>query len=84
VGRFGGMDVQAATGDVIETYNPRSAGGFSYSTARAPGIGHWLFEVTCQAGGALSADEAQQNAHIFAYYIRSGVMPPDISLIAPH
>ena len=84
VGRFSSMNLQVATDYLIETYKPDSAGEFGYAAARASGIAYSLFEVNCQAGGALGADKAQQNAHIFAYYVRTGVMPPDISLIARH
>ena len=47
VSRFSSMNLQVATDYLIETYNPEFAGEFGYSAARAPGIGHWLFEVNC-------------------------------------
>jgi len=84
VGRFSSMKLQVATDYVIQTYNPESAWEFGYAATRTPGIGHALCDVDCQTGGTLGADEAEQNAHIFAYYVKTGLIPPDISLIAPH
>jgi hypothetical protein len=84
IGRFSSMKLQVATDYVIQTYNPESAWEFGYTATRTPGINHALFDVGCQTGGTLGADEAEQNAHIFAYYIKTGLAPPDTSLIAPY
>ncbi len=84
VGRFGTMKLQVATDYVVPTYNPDGAGDYAYYGTRTPGRSVAVFDVGCQTGGTFEGEEARQNAHIFAYYVKIGLMPPELSLIAPY
>jgi hypothetical protein len=68
------MKIQVATDYVIETYNPppRYPISYGYQIFKEPVEGGYQIEVRCAAGVPGYEQEANNNAIVAAYYIRTG------------
>jgi hypothetical protein len=81
VARYASMKIQVSNDYVIETYNPTDGKGFldfnyGYSVSKVPVKDGFVFEVSgMSSGGNLAKGKTARNAHIFAYYIRTGELP---------
>ena len=82
VGRYSRMKLQIATDYVIQTYNP-TAGGYGHYITRTPVGDSAQLNVECvgDINSIFSGANLSNNAHILAYYIRTG-SPPSERLIA--
>ncbi|MHA1305140.1 MAG: hypothetical protein ACTSPI_15690 [Candidatus Heimdallarchaeaceae archaeon] len=76
IGRFSSMKLQTVTDFVIQTYNPRSGDvDFGYYVTKTPMSDNVLITVQCIAGNMFTGADANTNAHILAYYIKTGELP---------
>jgi hypothetical protein len=77
IGRFSSMKLQIATDYVIQTYNPDPNGldAFGYYITKTPVGESDEFNVKCVTNDAIfSGGRADQNAHILAYYMKTGTL----------
>ena len=73
IGRFSSMKLQITTDYVIQTYNPPDAEVmYGYSVTKTPAGEDVSFEVRCGCGNIFAAGNAVRNAHILAYYMKTG------------
>jgi hypothetical protein len=76
IGKYSSMKLQNATDYIIQTYNP---GGndvaFGYSVTKTPLKNEDQITVQCNVGNMFASSDAHLNAHIFAYYIKTGELP---------
>ena len=70
IGRYSSMKLQIATDFIIQTYNPGSLSGFGYYVTKTP-MGDNV-QITVQGLTDIYLASANQNAHILAYYIKTG------------
>lgn len=76
LGRFGSTQIQAATDYVLQTYNPSSGDvDYGYYVTKTPAGDEVRIKVECIAGNMFSGKDATNNAHILAYYIKTGDEP---------
>lgn len=77
IGRFSSMKLQTATDFVIQTYNPASpAVDFGYYVTKTPMGDKVQITVQCNTGNMFAGADANTNAHILAYYIKTGELVP--------
>lgn len=75
VARFSTMKIQTATDYVLQTYNPAGSGiNYGYSISRTPMGENMEMEVQCLCDNPFVGKDRDINAHIAAYYIRTGVL----------
>lgn len=78
IGRFSSMKIQTATDFVIQTYNPLSnAVQYGYYVTRTPMGEQMQFDVQCVTGNLFASGNANQNAKVLAYYIKTGELRPE-------
>jgi hypothetical protein len=76
IGRFSSMKLQTVTDFVIQTYNPREGNvDFGYYVTKTPLGDQVRITVECIKGNLFSGADAKRNAHILAYYIKTGEEP---------
>jgi len=77
IGKFSSMKLQMVTDYVIQTYNPRSGDtDFGYYVTKTPLGDKVQITVQCNTGNQFRLEDAKNNAHIFAYYIKTGALSP--------
>jgi len=77
IGRFSSMKLQTVTDFVIQTYNPISPNvDFGYYVTKTPMGDKVQITVQCNVGNIFSGADANTNAHILAYYIKTGELVP--------
>ncbi len=82
VGQYSSMKLQTATDFVIQTYNPvMGDAGWGYSATKTPMGKEFKISVKCLASNMFVKDLTESNARIFANYVKTGEMPPDVRLI---
>jgi len=82
IGRFSSMKLQIVTDYVIQTYNPPSGTvDFGYYVTKTPIGDSVKISVQCVTGNMFAWEDAKLNAHILAYYIATGELPPNPRLI---
>ena len=65
------MKIQIATDFVLQTYNPGNNDvSFGYSIVKSPMDDSLEYTVECNTGNIFAINEAQNNAHILAWYIK--------------
>lgn len=78
--KFSVLRLQMATDMLLTTYNPYKIGQYGYEITRMSGRENVTFNVECSSfTGNIFSDErheANQNAHIAAYYIATGIVEP--------
>lgn len=74
IGRFSSMKLQTVTDFVIQTYNPSDI-KFGYYVTKTPMDDDIQITVQCITEGWFSGDDARRNAHILAYYMKTGELP---------
>ena len=73
VGRFSSMKLQTASDFVIQTYNPGDGDvAYGYNVTKTPAGDDVQFDVRCGSGNMFAVGEASKNAHILAYYMKTG------------
>lgn len=73
VTRFSTMKLQSLTPHVIRTYDPTEAtAGFGYYLRRIPRGDRTKITVECMCNNLMPSDQSVENAHILAYYMRTG------------
>lgn len=73
VGKFSSMKLQIATDFVIQTYNPGFTDvDFGYYVTKTPMGDNVQITVKCITGNWFCGTDAKTNAHILAYYIKTG------------
>jgi hypothetical protein len=73
IGQYSSMKLQTVTDYVIETYNPRMSDvAYGYSVTKTPMNDLVRISVRCFCGNFLEGDNTSTNAHILAYYIKTG------------
>jgi hypothetical protein len=73
IGRFSSMKLQTVTDFVIQTYNPGSGDvDFGYYVTKTPMGDKVQITVQCNTGNMFAGADANTNAHILAYYIKTG------------
>jgi hypothetical protein len=73
IGRYSSMKIQTASDYIIETFNPGNWGAqFGYRVNRSPLEGEMEFSITCETNSSGEEKAATRNAHILAYYARTG------------
>jgi hypothetical protein len=84
---------------VLQTYNPNPSsysGAFAFYAARTPGRYKDRFAVVCKprlrlymwtgptrSDRAIAKYTADRNSHIFSYYAKTGIAPPERSVVWP-
>ena len=82
VERFSAMKLQNISANVIRTYNPNQfSTAFGYYVKKRPLGENVRFTIECFCGtlSATATDASLQNAHILAYYMKTGEL--DASLV---
>nr|MBN2277426.1 hypothetical protein [candidate division Zixibacteria bacterium] len=75
IGRFSSIKLQTATDYVIQTYNPISGDtDFGYYVIKTPYNGEVQFSVECVSGNIFGESDAKTNAHLLAYYMKTGIL----------
>ncbi len=75
VALYSAMQLHIVTDYVIETDNPRKDDlSFAYLVVRTPFDRSFQITVVCRTSGGLNS-EADMNARILAYYIKTGELP---------
>jgi hypothetical protein len=75
VALYSAMQLHIVTDYVIETDNPQKDDlSFAYLVVRTPMNNSFQFTVICRSSGR-GGSEADMNAHILAYYIKTGELP---------
>lgn len=73
IGRFSSMKLQTVTDYVIQTYNPSSSGvAYGYYVTKTPLGDSMQFVVQCNTGNLFAMRDAVNNAHVLAYYMKTG------------
>lgn len=73
IGRFSSMQIQIATDYAIQTYVPPDTRlMYGYNVTKTPAGEDVSFEVQCFCGNILGTGHAVRNAHILAYYMKTG------------
>jgi tetratricopeptide (TPR) repeat protein len=76
IGRFSSMKLQIVTDYIIQTYNPpKGEISFGYYVTKTPIGNNVKITVICITGDPLGEGAASLNAHILAYYIKTGELP---------
>jgi hypothetical protein len=72
--KWSDMKVSRITNYVIETYMPPKTGEgrYGYKAIRTPMGNEVRFDVTCESGYRYASGGANTNAHILAYYSKTG------------
>ncbi len=71
--RFSSMKLQILTAHVIRTYNPTGAfTTFGYYLRKIPMGDTTQFTVQCICNSMSPTDQSLENAHILAYYMKTG------------
>jgi len=79
VTRFSPMQIQPLTPHVIRTQNPTSAtSAFGYYVRKIPKGGETQFTVECLCAGMNPSQPSIRNAHILAYYMKTGNLDPSL------
>ena len=79
VTRFSDMQIQPLTPHVIRTQNPTSAtSSFGYYVRKIPKGGRTEFTVECLCGGMHPSQPSIRNAHLLAYYMKTGNLDPTL------
>lgn len=76
VGTYCPMKLQIISDFVIETYNP-SENRYGYHIIKTPTNNKLQISVQCTPGEYASKEIANDYAHICAYFIKTGIAPPD-------
>ena len=77
IGKYSSMKLQIVTDFVIQTYNPINHDvKYGYYVTKAPMGDKVQITVQCNVGNMFFHDEAITNAHILAYYIKTGEIVP--------
>lgn len=79
IGQFSSMKTQMVTDYVIQTYNPFQPlrPSFGYYVTKEPVEDKFQISVKCiRVTPLLFKKQSEQNAHILAYYIKTGEMNP--------
>jgi hypothetical protein len=75
IAKYSPMKIQLVSDFIINTYNP-SSNSFGFNIVKTP-IGDSIqFLIECFAGNNVENEVAEKNAHLCAYYIKSGNPPP--------
>jgi len=74
ISKHSGMRLQTATDFVLETHNPIS-GAYGYHVTKTPMGEEVQITVECIGGSIISKADRELNAHILAYYIKTGEPP---------
>jgi|GEM_PF-1024724 len=76
--KWSDMKVARITDYVIETYMPPKTGEgrFGYKAIRTPMGNEVRFDITCESGYRFASGGANMNAHILAYYAKTGELRP--------
>ncbi len=74
IGQFSSMKLRTVTDSVLRTYNPAVLYvKFGYYVTKTPLEGDAIqIYVRCNTGNVFASGEAKTNAHILAYYIKTG------------
>lgn len=75
IAKYSPMKIQTVTDYLIETYNPYDT-SFGYKVVRTPLEEGDEFDVRCLSDNLFLMNVANQNAHIFAYYLVTGEIIP--------
>jgi hypothetical protein len=75
VGRYSKMRIQVVSDFVIHTYNPTDL-NYGYYIVKTPTEDSMQISVQCVPGEYASVDIANDLAHICAYYVKTGNLPP--------
>ena len=77
VERFGAMRLQNLTPHVIRTYDPAGPmASFGYYLRKIPKGDRTEFTVECICQNMSVSDASLQNAHLLAYYMKTGNLDP--------
>ena len=77
IGRFSSMKVQSATKNIIQTYTPTGTRpSYGYNITKTPVEDGVAISVNCLSNNMFENKEANQNAHVLAYYIKTGKLYP--------
>jgi len=74
IGQYSSMKLQISTDYVIQTYNPREAArkyGYYVNKTKIDN-NNFKINVQCTTGSLFLSADAEKNAHILAYYIKTG------------
>lgn len=76
IGRFSSTKLLTVTDFVIQTFDPMDCSDeYGYSVIKTPMGDHVLIAVGCMVGNTILWPKANKNAHILAYYIKTGEFP---------
>jgi len=76
IGRFSSKKLLTVTDFVIQTYDPMGCSDeYGYSVIKTPMGDNVLIAVECIVGNTLIKPNAEKNARILAYYIKTGELP---------
>jgi hypothetical protein len=82
IGQYSELKLQIVTDYVIQTYSPKEHEiEYGYSIVKKPTQDGYQVVVECSCGNPYCTKEVLQNAHIVAYYIKTGIEPPTPSRI---
>lgn len=77
LGKYSSMKIQVVSDYVIETYNPTgSSVDFGYNVTKTPMGDACEIAVRCGSSNMFAGEAAETNAHILAYYIKTGICNP--------
>lgn len=76
IGKYSSMKLQTVTDYVIQTYNPGSTDyKFGYYVTKTPLGDNTQFSIQCICNNWFAGDDRNRNAHILAWYIKTGELP---------
>jgi hypothetical protein len=79
VQRFSTMKLQALTPHVIRTYDSTGTSpAFGYYLRKVPKGGETQFTVECMCSNMFPSDQSIENAHLLAYYMKTGNLDPEL------
>jgi len=77
IAKYSSMKIQNATDYVIQTYNPGMHDAmYGYKVVKTDIQDKYELTVNCFTGNVFTAKAAEKNAHILAYYLKTGENPP--------
>lgn len=76
IARFSDMKIQTVTECVIQTYNPTGdiGGQWGYYVTKTPIEDKFQISVRCIGSNPFLVSNQKLNAHILAYYIKTGIL----------
>ncbi len=79
IGQYSSMKVQIVTDYIIQTYTPNNRGllpRFGYNITKTPTGDSVQISVTCMSDNRFVKKYTALNAHVLAYYIKTGQLYP--------